>query len=109
MKAFKDADCYFARAAQWYVIEGQNMAVIDPAAPKILTFDPWPQILFLAADGKRTIREYIYYMADQYEKDIPPELDKTIIDELLTLLEYKIIKFSKVKVQLEDTYIRPRK
>ena len=66
--------------------------MIDPVKPRMLTLDPWPQIIFLAADGQLSVTEYINYVAGKYSGNIPENLDRTIIDELLKLESYQIIK-----------------
>lgn len=53
--------------------------VLDPHQPRMLTMDPWPQIVFLAADGQKTIAEFIDHLARQYAGTIPETLDSTVV------------------------------
>lgn len=108
LKSFKESDCYFIRVAEWRWLDKKRIVVTDPTAPRILTFDPWPQEIFLAANGTKTIKEYIYYMADQYNKSIPPELDEVILNQLKKLVEYKIVKISDQQKAPETNFDKPR-
>ena len=70
----------------------ETVVAIDPCNPIVLTLDPWPQYVFIAANGQMTIIESVYYMTDKYPGDIPGLLDKTIIDEMLALPGYAVIE-----------------
>lgn len=59
----------------------------------MLTLDPWPQLIFLAADGQMSVTDYILYAANAYQGDIPEKLDETVIGELNTLEQYAIIRY----------------
>ena len=85
------------------------ITVVDPHGPRMLTMDPWPQIIFLESDGQRTVAEFIHYMAGGYSGAIPEELDKTVIDELLKLIDYKIIKFSDEKRRPDPQFDVPHR
>ena len=97
LEGFSQKDAYFVRTAQWYPMGKGLITVIDPRQPRMLTMDPWPQIVFLEADGQKTVAEFIDHMAGKHSGAIPNELDKTIIEELLKLTDYKIIQFSAEK------------
>jgi len=84
-------NAYFIRVAQWYWLDNNVIAVIDPHNPRKLSMDPWPQSVFLAADGQKTISEYIYAVADRYTGEIPVQLDQIIIEEIEKLLSFRII------------------
>jgi hypothetical protein len=71
--------------------------------------DPWPQIVYLAADGRKTISEFVYYMASQYDDEkIPTELDKTILEMIDSLLSQKLIELSDIKKDLAENIMKPR-
>lgn len=80
------------------------ITVIDPHGPRMLTMDPWPQLLFLEADGQKTVAEFIDYMAGKYSGTIPEALDKTVIEELLKLIAYRIVQFSAEKRRPEERF-----
>lgn len=65
-----------------------------------------PQLIFLDAKGKLTVREYVEYMAQQYSK-VPENLDDTIIQELNSLITEKIIVYSDVEITLESKFEQP--
>jgi len=82
--------------------------VVDPHNPRVLTLDPWPQYIFIAANGQMTITEYVRYMADKYRGHIPKLLDKTIVDEVLTLLSYGIIELVEKKQRPKYEFELPK-
>lgn len=103
-------DIYFVRMAEWDWIDGnrQHIVVTDPHQPRLLTFDPWPELVFIAANGQQTVSEYTHYMARQYSGDVPALLDQTVLDELKTLLGYRIIEMSPVKCRPDPLFELPR-
>lgn len=58
--------------------------------------DPWPQLIYLEADGQKTVSEFVYDMASKYGKKqpIPEQLDSTIIQMINSLLDDKLIELS---------------
>lgn len=83
--------------AQWDWLDRERIYVKDPHHPRVLTLDPWPQLVFLAANGQLTIAETVFALADQYSGTIPEELDKTVISEIEKLIIYGIIEYSETK------------
>jgi hypothetical protein len=109
LRGFAHKDAYFVRTAQWFPIDQGFISVFDPHQPRMFTMDPWPQIVFLEADGQRTVAEFIEYMARKYSGAIPEELDKTIIEELLKLIDFKIVQFSAIKRRPDEQFDEARK
>ena len=97
LDAFDKKDHYFIRTATWDFLNAETVYVNDPYGPRVFTMDPWPQLVFLGANGVLTVTEYVHYMADKYSGQIPSGLDKTILHELNGLLDLKIVEFSRVK------------
>ncbi len=97
---------YFYRVASWMWLNERQIVVHDPHGPRMITMYEWPQIIFLDAKGKLTVTEYVDYMAEQYSK-VPKGLDNTIIEQLNSLFELKLIDFSDTEVTLEDNIIHP--
>jgi hypothetical protein len=89
-------DHYFCRAAQWRWLNRDMITVIDSHASRVFTMDPWPQLIFLAANGKLTITEYVSHLAGKYKKEIPSDLDNTVLSMIELLLKDKIIGLSTV-------------
>jgi len=109
LKAFPDKDKYFRRIASWVESGDYGIIVTDPNAPRIITMDPWPQLVFLAADGQRTIEQYIYYMAGQYTGKVPDKLDETIIHEIGTLQQERLIELCDTQKRPEPRFDQPGK
>ncbi len=86
-------DKYFVRLAQWDWLDSQMIHVFDNNQPRMITMDPWPQLIYLAADGQMTVSEYVYHMAGNYSKrqSIPEELDSTILEMIDSLLNDNLI------------------
>lgn len=88
-------DSYFVRCAPWlWVGEYAAAFAIKDDKPTMITMDPWPQIIFLAANGQISVSEYIYYTASKYTSEIPELLDAMIIEELDKLIGLKIVERS---------------
>jgi len=98
---------YFFRVAIFDVIQGEVIAY-DSLSPKVITFDPWPKIIFLESLGNRTVEEFIIYMANSYKGNIPNDLDKTVIAQIEGLLNLNMIALSDTPVTLIDKYRNPK-
>lgn len=104
LQDFDKKDWYFVRVAEWDWLDRDSITVTDPHNPRVLTLDPWPQLIFLNATGEKTIAQFVYYMADEYSDKIPGALDKTVIGEIETLIEYSIIELSEIKKAIHPQY-----
>jgi len=104
---YEFADKYFKRIATWSWHDEKMIFVMDNHAPRFITMDPWPQKIFLAADGQKTIREYVHEVSGEYRDNVPDRLDQTIIHELETLLKEKIIEFQNIKQRPNPLYDQP--
>lgn len=109
LKKFPQRDLYFLRAASWMWTSESQIIAIDQHAPRIITMDPWPQLIFVAAEGQKTIEEYVYSMAEQYIGKVPAKLDETIINEIQTLLNEKMIVLSEIKRRPDPHFDMPKK
>lgn len=107
LAGYVNNNAYFIRVAQWYWLENNIIAVIDPHNPRMLSMDPWPQSVFLAAEGQKTISEYIYAVADEYTGDIPGQLDQTIIEEIEKLAGFRIIMLVNEQQHLNPLFKDP--
>ncbi|WP_147323396.1 hypothetical protein [Chitinophaga silvatica] len=72
------------------------ITVYDNQGARVFTLDPWPQMVFLDANGRLTISAYVDYVASKYKKEIPIDLDKTILSMIDLLLKDKLISLSEV-------------
>ena len=109
LKQYERQHHFFIRTAEWDWMDDENIYVVDPHNPRVLTLNPWGQWIFIAANGQMTVTEYVMYMADKYKGEIPEILDQTIIDELRTLVEYGIIAFVETKQRPESRFELPQK
>lgn len=91
--------------APWYWISNDMITIVDNHAPRMITLDPWPQMIFLDATGKLTISEYVDFVAYKYKKNIPIDLDTIILSMINLLLEDKVICLSEV-LREPDPYHR---
>ena len=108
LDAYASANKYFRRIAAWSWHDKRMIFVIDNHAPRLITMDPWPQKIFLAADGQKTILEYVNEVAGEYRSKVPERLDQTIIHEIETLLEEKIIELLDTKRRPEQPHDQPK-
>lgn len=107
LKVFQYKDKYFHRVATWDWLNKAQIHIFDPHGTRLITLDEWPQLVFLDAKGKLTVSEYIDYVASKYPSKIPRELDETIIYQLNTLAEEKLIEYSDTEVKLEAKFENP--
>ena len=109
LETYENRDKYFYRIAEWFWHNKNEITVVDPNKPRVITLDPWPQLVYLAADGQRTVSQYIDVMANKYSGQIPEELDETIIKQINVLLLEKIIKISDTPQKLDTNILHPNK
>lgn len=93
---------YFYRLAQWDWLDHENIHVTDNNAPRMITMDPWPQMIFLDSDGQKTIEEYIFELTGKYgrKQPIPEDLDNEVINLIEKLVNDKLIGLSDTKYEL---------
>ncbi|MCB0711962.1 MAG: hypothetical protein KDD67_06500 [Ignavibacteriae bacterium] len=102
-------DKYFRRSAKWYSLDEGMIAVKEPYRPRFLTMEPWPQKVFLDADGKKTVEEYVYHTAAGYNvrQGVPPELADLILEIINDFAEnYKIIELVDTVSELPDSFLK---
>jgi hypothetical protein len=97
---------YFYRITSWYWLDKDQIVIVDPHNPRLITLDPWPQLVFLNATGKMTIMQYVEYMATQY-KSAPEQLDETIIYQVDQLLKERLIALSAMPQELDPRHNDP--
>ncbi|MGV3539125.1 MAG: hypothetical protein ACO1OQ_04900 [Rufibacter sp.] len=99
-------DKYFFRVASWSWLDKETIYVLAPNQPKMVTMDAWPQLVFLEADGQKTIEEFTLQMAKQYKK-VPEGLDDTILYQIHQLVDGELIKLADEAVEAEQQFIGP--
>lgn len=107
LAAYEHKNFYFCRVALWNWLDNNRIVVSDPHAPRMITMDPWPQLLFLDATGERTVAEYVDYMAHRYKRDTPEKLDATIIAELEKLVQSRLLILADSPITIHPTHDQP--
>lgn len=89
-------DKYFIRQSVWDWLDRDTIQIIDKNAPRMVTMDPWPQIVYLGATGRKTISQFVYEMAGKYGRSqtIPENLDLTVLDTIDRLMNEELIRLS---------------
>ena len=100
-------DKYFVRVAQWDWLDKEHITVTDPVGPRLFTLDARPQLVFIAANGQMTVTEYIHFMAGKYSGEAPGILGQRVINQIETLLGYRIIELRDTKSRPEPQYELP--
>lgn len=85
-----DTCLYFSRNATHDMMDDQIVA-FDRNSPRVITMDPWPQTVFLAADGQHTIREFVQDLAKQYDDGPPRGLERQVRDAVARLAQEGLI------------------
>ena len=67
------SEMYFSRAARYHELDGQ-IVTIAPNSPRVITMDPWPQLVFEMADGEHTVKELERHLSAQYDDGPPKDL-----------------------------------
>ncbi|NOU58510.1 hypothetical protein [Marinifilum caeruleilacunae] len=100
LKSYPNKDLYFVRTLQWDWLNEEMIHLFDNKSPRVITMDKWPQQIYLDADGQKTIKEYIIWMANQYASgQIPPTLDK----EMISLIENLVADGELIKMVNEKS------
>ena len=85
---------YFSRAARFDRV-GDRIVAIDPNAPRMVTMDPWPELVFQMADGQRTVNQLRAHLAAQYDKGAPAGLDEQVHSIVRDLEREHLIRLHK--------------
>jgi hypothetical protein len=93
---------YFSRAATWHLMDGHIVAhdSFSPKAPRVITMEPWPEVVFSMADGQHTVGEFIQHMSAQYPDRIPAGLPEQIHQIIRDLVEEGILSLHQAKKPL---------
>jgi hypothetical protein len=61
-------------------------------APRMITMEPWHEVVYMAADGVHTVGQFIEQMGMQYEGRPPAGLAEQIRDIVGTLIDQGILR-----------------
>ena len=101
-------DKYFFRTIPFRLINSNKIVASDPESSHVITFDPWPEGIFINANGKITLKEFLIDTAKAYRGQIPPTLEKTIIEEIERLIKNNFISVSEFPVELDKSLLYPQ-
>ena len=82
---------YFSRTARFDRM-GEKTVAIDPSAPRMITMDPWPELVFQMADGQHTVAQLRTNLAAQYEKGAPTGVDEQVDSVVRDLERERLIR-----------------
>ncbi len=86
-------DLYFSRTTPWSRL-GDHIVAHDSKsaqAPRMVTMEPWHEMVFLAADGEHTVGQFVEHMGSQYEGGAPPGLGQQIHDIVNALIDESLL------------------
>jgi Coenzyme PQQ synthesis protein D (PqqD) len=92
-------DNYFVRCAR-YEMTGEHVMVVDPKSPRVITLDPWLEVIFAAADGQRTTQQFIEKLKTQYPGGAPAGLEEQTLQLMEKLLAEGLIRLTDQPTQL---------
>ena len=114
IKSYEFKDKYFSRTKKWTWIKQDQVALLEKDENgKIIatTMEYWFQEMFLDADGKRTISEYLNVLIKQFQEskmEIPNDLDVFMTETLWSLkTDLNAITFSDLSVELKPEFKNP--
>jgi len=90
---------YFVRCA-CYEMMGEHIVVVDPKSPRVITLDPWLEVIFAAADGQRTLEQFIEKLKTQYAGGAPVGLEEQTLQLMQKLLAEGLIRLTDLPTQL---------
>ncbi len=91
IETYQHKEKYFIKTAKWDWLNEEQIFLVqkdDKQKNKMTTMDFWPQEMFLDADGKTKIKDYLKKLIQQYkdsDMDVPPDLDEFMIENLESL------------------------
>jgi Coenzyme PQQ synthesis protein D (PqqD) len=90
---------YFVRCAR-YEMMGEHAVAVDPKSPRVITLDPWLEVIFAAADGQRTAQQFIEKLKTQYPDGAPAGLEEQTLQLMQKLVAEGLIRLTDQPTQL---------
>jgi hypothetical protein len=97
---------YFSRCATWYQMKGR-LVVNDsrsPNAPRVITMEPWHEIVFSAADGEHTVADLVATLGREYAGGPPAGLREQVCSLIADLAGEGIVRLHESPVKLPPYY-----
>ncbi len=98
---------FLSRCARFDMMDNQ-VVIIDPGAPRLVTLDPWPELVFMAADGQNRVKDLADHLGKKYEDGPPKGLEKQVNQIVHNLLREGLVKLSDVPIELPYYLSIPR-
>ncbi len=100
---------YFYRTERWDLITKDMIHIVDSKAPRVVTMDPWPQRIYLAATGQTTVGQFIDGIVRRYPAgNAPGGLEEDIMGELMNMVEQeRVIALTDEPVNLPEAILEP--
>ena len=92
-------DQYIVRYARYDIID-DHIVTFDQDNPRVVTMDSWFEVIYAAADGQRTVSEFIAQISSEYPDETPDGLSQQISSFVEKMLTEDLIKLSPVPVDL---------
>ena len=77
-----------------------HVLVTDNRSPRVITLDPWLEVIFAAADGQRTAQQFITQLETQYPSGTPASLGAQTYQLLAKMEAEGLIRFTDKQTQL---------
>jgi hypothetical protein len=103
-------DLYIARHAPWKWHDGDLIDIVDTKGEMLRTLDKWQTWIFHEADGGRTVRNLLAWIASHYREhqSKPLDLDRVVLKALSELVEdMGVVKLCKEGPVLSDELLTP--
>jgi hypothetical protein len=90
---------YFIRCMRFESMD-EHIVLIDPKSPRVVTLDPWLEVIYAAADGQSTIQEFIERLKTQYSGGAPTGLEQQTIALISKMEAEGVIRLVQQPTQL---------
>jgi hypothetical protein len=97
---------YFSRSATWYQLK-ERLVVNDSRsakAPRVITMEPWHEIVFSAADGEHTVAELVATLRREYQGGPPAGLREQVCALIADLTGEGIVRLHDSPAKLPPYY-----
>lgn len=97
---------YFSRAARFDRV-GDKIVAVDPNAPRMITMDPWPELVFQMADGQHTVDQLRADLVSKYDKGAPAGLNEQVASIVRDLERERLIRLHAQPTTLQFYLAKP--
>jgi hypothetical protein len=103
-------DLYIARCATWKWHDADLIDIVDANGNILVTLDKWQTWIFHEADGGRTVKNLLDWIASHYRENQskPPDLERTVLTALTALVEdLRVVELCEEGPVLPDQLLTP--